>query len=229
MQNASIYAGYSKTYQPRGGDQLTSLSISNQNLDPETFQNYELGAKWDINPSFNVTAAVFQLDRDNVLALSDPSNAASPTVPIGKQRTRGVELSAAGELNEQLSFVAAYTLSNGEFLDNVSGTVRAGNNLPNMPKHSASLWSRYEVTPKLGVALGAIYQGKRYASTDNLVVMPGFTRLDAAVFYDVTDQITAQVNVENLLDKRYFLYANSNNNITPGSPTAVKVGLTARF
>jgi len=229
VQNASIYAGYSKTYQPRGGDQLTSLSISNQNLDPETFQNYELGAKWDINPSFNVTAAVFQLDRDNVLALSDPSNAASPTVPIGKQRTRGVELSAAGELNEQLSFVAAYTLSNGEFLDNVSGTVRAGNNLPNMPKHSASLWSRYEVTPKLGVALGAIYQGKRYASTDNLVVMPGFTRLDAAVFYDVTDQITAQVNVENLLDKRYFLYANSNNNITPGSPTAVKVGLTARF
>lgn len=229
VENASIYAGYSKTYQPRGGDQLTSLSISNQNLDPETFQNYELGAKWDINPSFNVTAAVFELDRHNVLALSDPSNAASPTVPIGKQRTRGVELSAAGELTEQLSFVAAYTLSNGEFLDNVSGTVRAGNKLPNMPKHSASLWSRYEVTPKLGVALGAIYQGKRYASTDNLVVMPGFTRLDAAVFYDVTDRITAQMNVENLLNKRYFVYANSNNNITPGSPIAVKMGLTARF
>ncbi|MBB3893025.1 MULTISPECIES: TonB-dependent siderophore receptor [Phenylobacterium] len=229
VENASIYAGYSKTYQPRGGDQLTSLSISNQNLDPETFQNYELGAKWDINPSFNVTAAVFQLDRDNVLALSDPNNAASPTVPIGKQRTRGMELSAAGELTEQLSFVAAYTLSNGEFLDNVSGTVRAGNKLPNVPKSSASLWSRYEVTPKLGVALGAIYQGKRYASTDNVVVMPGFTRLDAAAFYDVTDRITAQVNVENLLDKRYFVYANSNNNITPGSPTAVKVGLTARF
>ena len=98
-----------------------------------------------------------------------------------------------------------------------------------MPKYSASLWSRYEVTPKLGVALGAIYQGKRYASTDNLAVMPGFTRLDAAVFYDVTDRITAQVNVENLLDKRYFVYANSNNNITPGSPTAIKIGLTARF
>lgn len=129
----------------------------------------------------------------------------------------------------QLSFVAAYTYSDGEFLDNVSGTVRAGNRLPNMPKHSASLWSRYDVNEKLGVALGVIAQGKRYAATDNLVAMPGYTRVDAAIYYDINDQFTAQVNVENLLDKRYWSYAHTNDNMTPGSPTAVKVGLTARF
>lgn len=229
IETVSIYAGYSRTYLPRGGDQLTSLSITNQNLDPEAFQNYELGAKWDINPAFNVTAAIFQLDRSNVLALSDPNNAASPTVPIGKQRTKGVELSATGELTEQLSFIAAYTYSNGEFLDNVSGTVKAGNKLPNLPAHSASLWTRYNVNEKLGVALGVIAQGKRYAATDNLVAMPGFTRVDAALYYDLNEKIAVQVNVENLLDKHYFVFANSNDNITPGSPTAVKVGLTARF
>jgi len=229
VETASVYAGYSKTYLPRGGDQLTSLSLTNQNLDPEVYENLELGAKWDINPGFNLTAAVFQLDRSNVLALSDPNNAASPTIPIGKQRTKGVELSAAGELSEQLSFVAAYTYSDGTFLDSVSGTVRAGNRLANLPKHSASLWTRYEVNEKLGVAAGVIAQGKRFAGTDNVVAMPGFTRVDAAVFYNLTDQITAQVNVENLFDKRYYVFANSNDNITPGSPTAVKVGLTARF
>jgi catecholate siderophore receptor len=229
IETASVYAGFSKTYLPRGGDQLAGLSLTNENLDPEVYENYELGAKWDINTRFNVTAAVFQLDRSNVLALSDPNNPASPTIPIGKQRTRGLELSAAGELTPQLSFVAAYTYSDGEFLDNVSGTVKAGNTLPNMPKHSASVWGRYDVNEKLGVGLGVISQGKRYAATDNLVAMPGYTRVDAAVYYDLSEKLTAQLNIENLLDKRYYVFAHSNDNITPGSPTAVKVGLTARF
>lgn len=229
VENASVYAGYSRTYLPRGGDQLTGLSISNQNLDPEEFQNLELGAKWDISPAFNVTAAVFQLDRSNVLALSDPNNAASPTVPIGKQRTKGFEASATGELARQWSFVAAYSYSDGTFLDSVSGTVKAGNQLANLPKHSGSLWTRYDFTPKIGAGLGAVVQGKRYAATDNLVAMSGYTRLDGAVFYALSEHLSVQLNVENLLDKRYYVFAHANDNITPGSPRAVKVALTARF
>lgn len=228
-ENASIYAGYSRTYLPRGGDQLTSLSITNQDLAPEKYQNYEIGAKWDILPTFNVQAAIFQLDRDNVLALSDPNNAASPTVPVGRQRTRGVELSAAGNINKVVSLVAAYTYSDGKFLDDVSGTVRAGNQLPNMPKHSASLWTRIDPVADLGAAVGVIYAGKRYAATDNFVALPDYTRVDAALYYTISPQLSAQLNVENVFNTRYFLYAHSNNNITPGSPTAFKVSLNAKF
>lgn len=227
--NASIYAGYSRTYLPRGGDQLTGLSVTNQNLAPEKYQNYEFGAKWDILPTFNVQAAIFQLDRDNVLALSDPNNAASSTVPIGRQRTRGVELSAAGSISKKLNMVAAYTYSDGKFLDNVSGTVVAGNQLPNMPKHSASLWTRFDPIPEVGAAIGVIYAGKRYAATDNFVALPDYTRVDAALFYTVSPELTAQLNVENVFNTRYHLYAHSNNNITPGSPTAFKVSLNAKF
>lgn len=227
--NASIYLGYSRTYLPRGGDQFTGLSITNQNLAPEKFQNYELGAKWDILPSFNVQAAVFQLDRDNVLALSDPNNAASPTVPVGRQRTRGVELSAAGSISKEISLVGAYTYSDGKFLDNVSGTVRAGNQLPNMPKHSASLWTRFDPIPQIGGAVGVVYTGKRFAATDNFVALPSYTRVDAAVYYNINDAVGVQLNVENVLGTRYFLYAHSNNNITPGSPTAFKVSLNGKF
>ncbi len=54
-------------------------------------------------------------------------------------------------------------------------------------------------------------------------------RFDAALYYDFTENVTAQLNVENILDKKYFINANSNNNITPGSPTAVKVSLAKRF
>ncbi len=227
--NASIYAGYSRTYLPRGGDQLTGLSVTNQNLAPEKYQNYEIGAKWDILPTFNVQAAVFQLDRDNVLVLSDPNNAASPTVPIGRQRTRGVELSAAGSISKALSIVAAYTYSDGKFLDNVSGTVVAGNQLPNMPKHSASLWTRFDPVPEVGAAIGVIYAGKRYAATDNFVALPGYTRVDAALYYNISPELSAQLNVENVFNTHYYLYAHSNNNITPGSPTAFKVSLNAKF
>jgi catecholate siderophore receptor len=228
-ENASIYAGYSRTYQPRGGDQLTSLSITNQNLAPEKYQNYEIGAKWDILPTFNVQAAVFQLDRDNVLALKESGNAASPLVPIGSQRTRGVELSAAGNINKVISMVAAYTYSDGKFLNDVSGTVKAGNLLPNMPKHSASLWTRVDPLAGFGAAVGVIYAGKRYAATDNFVALPDYTRVDAALYYTISPQLSAQLNVENVFNTRYLLYAHSNNNITPGSPTAFKVSLNAKF
>ncbi|WP_426000162.1 TonB-dependent receptor [Caulobacter sp. DWR1-3-2b1] len=229
VPNASIYASYSKTYQPRGGDQLTSLSLTNASLDPEEFNSYEIGAKWDVTPAINLAAAIFQLDRDNVLALSDPNNAASLTVPIGGQRTKGVELSAQGQVTDKFDVVAAYTYSDGTFLNNVSSTVKAGNRLANLPKQAASIWGRYDVIDKLSVGVGVSYQSKRFASTDNFVYMPAYTRVDAAIFYDINDRIAVQLNVENLLGEEYFLFANSNTNITPGSPTAVKVALSAKF
>jgi catecholate siderophore receptor len=226
---ASIYASYSKSYLPRGGDQLASLNVSNQNLAPETYQNYEAGVKWDVVPTFNVTAAIFQLDRDNVLALSDPNNSASPTIPIGRQRTRGVELSAQGEITKQLSIVASYTYTDAKFLDSQSATVRAGNMVNHVPKHSGALWVRYDPTESIGAAIGVTSMSKRYTATDNTVYMPGYTRVDGALYYRINDNFDVQVNVENLFDKHYFLYADSNNNISPGSPRAFRVALNTRF
>lgn len=228
-ENASIYASYSRTYLPRGGDQLTSLSLTNEALDPEEYQNYEIGAKWDVVPTFNVAAAIFQLDRSNVLALSDPNNPASPTIPIGRQRTKGVELSATGNITDQLSIVGAYTYTDAQFRDSQSGTVKAGNRPAGIPKHSASLWARFDPIEQLGIAAGVIYQGPRFAATDNTVTLPSFTRVDAAVYYNINEKLCAQLNVENLFQERYFLFANSNTNITPGSPRAFKVSLNARF
>ena len=38
-----------------------------------------------------------------------------------------------------------------------------------------------------------------------------------------------QANVENLFNAKYYLNADSNTNITPGSPRSLRIGLTARF
>jgi catecholate siderophore receptor len=68
-----------------------------------------------------------------------------------------------------------------------------------------------------------------FAAVDNTVVLPGYTRADAAVFYNFNEKWRLQANLENLLDRRYYLNADSNNNISPGSPRALRIGLTARF
>jgi catecholate siderophore receptor len=68
-----------------------------------------------------------------------------------------------------------------------------------------------------------------YAGIDNTVVLPGYTRADAALFYSVTEKVRVQANIENLSNRRYYINADSNNNISPGSPRAVRLGLTARF
>jgi catecholate siderophore receptor len=68
-----------------------------------------------------------------------------------------------------------------------------------------------------------------FAAIDNTVRLPGYTRVDAAGFVKLTPQLRLQVNVENLFDKDYYINADSNTNISPGFPRAVRAGLTASF
>jgi catecholate siderophore receptor len=98
-----------------------------------------------------------------------------------------------------------------------------------VPAHNFSLWNKYNVTHRSGVGAGIIHNGDMFTSTDNTVVLPAFTRVDAALFVTLTQQLRAQVNVENLLDERYYPFSNGNNNITPGSPRALRLSLTTNF
>jgi catecholate siderophore receptor len=223
----SLYASYTMTYLPRSGQQLSSLTPSNAALDPEEYENYELGAKWDARPDLSLTAAVYQLDRTNV-AIPDPLD---PTVSIlaDGARTRGIELGLAGQLTEAWSVFGGYAYQDGELTATASSTALDGATLAQLPEHKISVWNRYQFSPAWGVGLGLMYQGEMFTSTDNTVTLPSFTRVDAAVFYSLNDRIKAQINVENLLDENYFAYAHNNNNITPGSPLAVRAGVTVAF
>ncbi len=227
VEPLALYASYSRSYLPRAGDQLSSLSLSNQALDPERFINREVGVKWDLRPDFSLTAAIYQLDRENVAA-TDP---ADPTrlVLVKGQRSKGVELGAEGVVRPGWSLVGGYAYQDGEITQTQSATVRAGARLAQLPKHSASLWNRVDVTPRLGLGLGVIYRSAIFASTDNTVTLPGFTRVDAALYYNVSDQVSAQLNVENIFDTGYYAAANSNTNITPGSPRAVRLSLRLSY
>ena len=221
-ENVSLYASYSMTYVPRAGSQLASLAPTNAALDPEEFENIEVGAKWDLSPSLSLTAALFQLDRRNV-AIPDPND---PTVSVlvDGQRTEGLELGVSGQISESWSIQGGYAYQDGHLTERAGGTT-----LAQLPKHVASLWNRYDFTPAWGVGLGVVYQTEMFAASDNLVELPEFTRVDAGVFYTPNERLRMQLNVENLLDERYYPNAHNNNNITPGSPPAIRASVTASF
>jgi catecholate siderophore receptor len=226
-ENASVYASYSRTALPRFGEQLASLTPAIQSLAPERFENYELGAKWDITPALNLTGAIFELKRNNVV-VQDPTNP-NVTILAGAQRTRGLELGVQGEVLPRLQVIGAYTYLDAEFTRNVSATIRAGNRLPNTPKHIASLFGRYNATDALGVGLGVVRQSSRFATGDNLVRLPGYTRFDGALYWTVSEQLQLQANVENIFNTRYFVNSHNNANHLPGAPTTFRVSASARF
>ena len=224
VEDMSIYASYSKTYIPRAGSQLTSLNVTNAALEPEEFENVELGAKWDVNPSLALTAAIYRLDRKNIILQIDPAT----SVLVDGQRSKGVELGVSGRISEAWSIQGGYAYQDG-YLTDAMGPLLAGLKLAQLPKNAVSLWNRYDFTAAWGVGLGVIYQTEMFASSDNLVTLPGFTRVDAGIYYAPNEHLRMQLNVENLLDERYYPNANSNNNITPGSPLAFRAGVTMQF
>ena len=101
--------------------------------------------------------------------------------------------------------------------------------LAQVPRHQLSLWNRYDVTDRLGIGLGLYYQSAQFATISNATRLPDYTRIDAAIFYKLTDSIEAQLNVENLTDTGYFPNAHNDNNITTGAPINARFTVTAKF
>lgn len=224
QENVSIYSSFSRSFLPRSGDQFISLTTTQENLAPEKFTNYELGAKWDIQPNLNVTAALFQLDRSNATT-PDPANPLT-SINVGKTRTKGLELALTGRVLSNWQVSAGYTYQDGTLRGNDS--VRLGQ----LPKHQFSLWNRYDVSDALGVGLGMVHQSSQFAAirtSATTTKLPSFTRIDAALFYDISEKVQLQANVENLFDTDYFADAHNNNNITPGAPINGRVTVRVKF
>ncbi|MGQ0659876.1 TonB-dependent receptor [Sphingosinicella sp.] len=225
VEQVSIYGSFSRSYLPQSGDQFNSLDVTGANLEPERFDNYEVGVKWEPRPGLLVSAAAYQLDRANTRAAgANPGE----VVLTGAQRSRGIELEAAGQIarNWQLSF--GYALQEAE-IRRATAAAPAGREVAQVPRHQVSLWTRYDFSPLIGVGLGVHHQSESYASISNTVVLPSHTRVDAALFVQLGEGIEAQVNVENLFDETYFPTAHNDNNITTGAPIAARGTVRVRF
>jgi catecholate siderophore receptor len=226
QSSVSIYTSYSVSYLPSSGDQFSSLTTITQQVKPEKFTNYEIGAKFDLRRDVFLSTAIYQLDRTNTRA-TDPND---PTriLQTGSQRSKGLEIGLNGTITKAWTASVGYAYQNA-YLRSTTTAALAGATVAQVPKHSFSLWNKYQLAPKLAVGLGVIRRSDVYATIDDSVTLPGYTRVDAAVYYTFSERWRIQVNAENLLNKKYYLNADSNTNISPGAPFAVRASLVIKF
>jgi catecholate siderophore receptor len=224
VEPVSIYGAYSVSHLPSSGDQFASLTPTTRTLEPEGFENREVGVKWDIRPDLSLTGAWYRLDRTNTAA-PDP-NDPTRVVQTGRQRSTGHEIGLTGNVTAQWQIAAGYAGQEARIVSRISGAAE-GAIVPLVPRQTFSVWNRYQIVPRVGAGLGVVHQTRMFAAIDNTVTLPGFTRVDAAAFLTLTPMLRAQLNVENLFDERYYPTSHGNNNIAPGAPRTLRFSLTA--
>ena len=222
----SLYGSYTMSYLPSSGDQFSSLTTITQQVKPEQFNNYELGAKWDARENLSFNTAIYRLDRTNTRS-TDP-NDATRIIQTGSQRTNGYEIGVNGNVARQWQIAGGYAYQNA-FISSATASAVLGATVAQVPHNTLSLWNRYQFAPRVGAGLGVIYRSDMFAAIDNTVTLPSYVRADAAVFVSLTPKLRLQANVENLFNAKYFINADSNTNISPGSSRALRVALTTKF
>lgn len=224
QENVSFYGSFSRSFLPRSGEQFASLSGSTEALSPDVFENLEAGVKWDITTGLSFTAAIFQ-NEQSVAARNDVN---PEEFEIRGLEVEGFEVQLQGQITDALFVTAGYSYLDGE-TDNGLEAPRE------LPENMASIWAGYQVTDKLGLGLGMTYQDESFITDRDFAkvgahpTLPSYTRFDAAAFYDVTEDLRLQVNVENLTDTLYFPNSHSTHQATVGRPLNARFTVSGRF
>ena len=222
QENISFYGSYSESFLPRSGEQFADINPPDDALDPNTFENLEIGLKWDLMPTFSFTAAIFQINSSSPqVADNDPG-----TLDVIDAEIQGFEAQLFGNITANWFLSAGYSYLDGNQVDDFGVET---NRLRELPEHTFNLWTNYEFAGGFGLGGGFTFQDDSFADNGNNVILPSFARFDAAAYYDISDSLRLQVNIENLFDEEYFPNAHTANNITVGAPLNAKFTISGRF
>ncbi|MEN5180472.1 TonB-dependent siderophore receptor [Comamonas testosteroni] len=225
----SYYASYSKSFQPSG--ETFALAATNAQLAPEMTTSKEVGVKWDVlEGKATATAALFQVERTNIKSVDAVTNR---VVPLGVQRTNGLELSLAGNLPYGLQIWSGYAYLLGEMTSSPAkdaGQPVEGKRPTLTPRHSANIWLTKALGNGFGIGGGVNYVGARFANPGNTVTLPGYTTVDAMGYYRMNG-VDLQLKLNNIFDRRYIVagHGSSPNLNLPGAPRSVQLVARYRF
>ncbi|WP_424628175.1 TonB-dependent receptor [Bradyrhizobium sp. SYSU BS000235] len=233
VENLSVYGAYSVSYLPASGDQFSALNDGTLILEPQKFENTEVGVKWNITPKLQFTSAIYELNRTNQ-PIPDPVRGSPFVLPNGASKVRGFETALNGYVTDAWQSSIGYAYTDARIAKDLTQPtavppVLAGNRVQLVPYNQFSWWNKYQIDPIWGAGLGIIYFSDSYAASDDTVRLPGFVRVDAALYVKINETWRGQLNIENIFDKGYWASADGNNNISPGQPRTFKVSATAKF
>ena len=225
----SLFANYSQTFMPQ-----SSIASYIGDLPPETSNAYEIGAKFDLFDGITANVALFDIHKRNVLyteSIGDETVAKT----AGRVRSQGVEVDLAGSLTENTNIIASYGYTDAKVLEDPD---YAGKPLPNVPRHTGSLFLTYDIHNAFAgntLTLGGGGHGvsRRSATNGADYYLPGYFVADAFAAYKMKLQypVTLQVNVKNLFDKTYYTSSIATNNLGNqiGDPREVQLTVKMEF
>jgi catecholate siderophore receptor len=211
-RSQSYYFSYATAFNPSA--EAVQLSDNNVSTAPEKNQTFEIGGKFEFfNGALNVQGALFRIDKTNA-RVDDPTTASGVLVLDGEQRVQGVEFGVAGRVLPNLNVFAGYTFLDSEFRKSPDPDIE-GNELLNVPRHSATLWTTYDFLEKWQIGGGPTYVSSRYNNAANLARIPGHVLWDATLAYQLTKNFQLRLNAINLTNDLY--YSNiSGGHVVPG-------------
>ena len=220
----AVYADAARSFKPN-----TGASLQGGGFDPEKGKSYEMGLKWQgFDRQLSVDAAIYQIDKKNVLT-NDP---ADPTgiskVAAGQVRSRGLDLNVAGNLTPEWRVIGGYAYVDAKVTKD--NTIRVGSHLANIPRNSFSLLNVYEfqdgALKGLGLGAGTKYVDERVGQTSNTAfTMDGYTVVDLLSYYKVNEKVRLNLDVKNLFNRDFEEGAFGNFYAYPGEPRTVQVGI----
>ena len=223
----TYYFSYGTSYNPSA--EGLALAINTVSAEPEKNTAYEIGAKWDLfGNRLALATAVFQIDKTNART-TDPL--LGVMINEGEQRVRGFEVSAAGTILPSWNIFSGYTFLDSEVFESkdvASGIAVEGKRLPNVAKHTATLWTTWDITPQWQVGGGAFYSSSRYANNINTNKVPWYVRGDLTAAYRPIKSLELRGNVISVSDERYTDAVHPNHNI-PGTARTYLLTATWSF
>lgn len=222
MEQISLYGSYSESFLPRSGEQFANINGNNNRLDPNTFANLEAGVKWDFSQDLSFTAAIFEIEQSSPqVADNDPS-----TLDVIDSQIKGFEVQLNGQATDKWFVSAGYSNLDGEQVGRSGPTGRRPRELP---ENMFSLYNSFRVTDNFGLGLGLTYQDESFINNGNSATLPSYTRIDAMAYYDISDDLRIQLNVENMTDQLYFPNSHSTHQATVGAPINARLTISKRI
>ncbi|MES2948425.1 MAG: TonB-dependent siderophore receptor [Pseudomonadota bacterium] len=197
----------------------------------------ELGVKWQAHPRLLVSAAAFNIDKP--YADDQPTASGLPLRVAGGKtaRHRGLELSAVGQVDTQLSIQTSLTVMDAKYTAAVNPAL-VGQFVTNVPKTKASFFADYKIAMLPGLSLSGLFthESGKTVTADGAVSLPAAWQLDAGVRYQnrmIGKSTQWALNVENLTDRSYWREAPTQywggTYLFPSTPRTVRARVTVEF
>ncbi|MFE2004799.1 TonB-dependent siderophore receptor [Pseudomonas guariconensis] len=223
----AVYANTARSFKPNSG-----ASRQGQGFDPEKGKSYEVGVKWEaLDRQLSVDAAIYHIVKENVLANDPLDPTGTYKVAAGKVRSRGLDITVAGNLTPEWRMIGGYAYVDAEVTKDTS--LPTGTRLANIPRNSFSLLNTYEFQDGglkgLGLGMGVKYVDDRAGQTaPQTYTMEQYTVVDLLSFYQVNEHVRLNLDLKNLFNKEYDEGA-FNNYVYPGAPRTVQAGVSYTF